>query len=102
MLGAEGCLGSLLREPQQIKEGDGEGGKTEEGEGLSEGCCDIDMASVCQLREFWENVVADKNIQSSAICVWVWAASARDVWVAWQKMCVMKSAMFSAMLLPSI
>ena len=30
MLGAEGCLGSLLREPQQIKEGDGEGGKREE------------------------------------------------------------------------
>ena len=32
MLGTEGCLGSLLREPQQIRDGDGKGGKSGERE----------------------------------------------------------------------
>ena len=32
MLGAEGCLGGLLREPQQIKERDRKGGDREERE----------------------------------------------------------------------
>ena len=32
-----------------------------ERESFSESCCDIDTASVRQLREFWENVAVDKK-----------------------------------------
>ena len=60
-LGAEG---SLLREAQQVQEGDGKGGKSEEKRGdLAWGSAyeDIHLASVEQLWLCLQNVVVDRG-----------------------------------------
>ena len=65
MLGSEGAETSVLkfqREAQRAQEqGYGRGGKKEEKESFPE-YCDLDTASVSQLREFWEHVVVDKGV----------------------------------------
>ena len=60
-LGAEG---RLLREAQQVQEGDGKGGKRGEKNGSlawRSAYEDIHLASFEQLRLFWQNVVVDRG-----------------------------------------
>ena len=58
-LSAGGCLGGLLREAQQVKEGDGKRGKREErGSPAYE---DIDLAGFFQKLAMWQDVVVDRG-----------------------------------------
>ena len=70
MLGAEGCLDGLLREPQHREKREKREKRdlrvAEVSASMFSDRCDTDTASVHQLREFWENVVVDRSNEPRA------------------------------------